>query len=149
MEVTRHFTTSVYIVFKNKVLLHKHKKYDLILPPGGHIDRDELPHEAALREVKEETGVPIKLYNARKELKFEKTHEPNIGVHFNLHNINQFHQHADFIFYAWGLDEKVNPAEGESKDMKWYTREEIEKNNSIHDEARYYALEALDLLGDK
>ncbi len=48
------FTASVYIVFKNKVLLHKHKKLGIWLQPGGHIELDEDPNEAALREAKEE-----------------------------------------------------------------------------------------------
>ncbi|WP_202710979.1 hypothetical protein [Sporosalibacterium faouarense] len=32
----RHFTVSVFIVHKNKVLLHLHKKAKKMLPLGGH-----------------------------------------------------------------------------------------------------------------
>lgn len=32
------FTTSVYIVRDDQVLLHKHKKLGIWLPPGGHIE---------------------------------------------------------------------------------------------------------------
>jgi 8-oxo-dGTP pyrophosphatase MutT (NUDIX family) len=31
------------------------------LPPGGHIDPHELPHDAAVREVHEETGLAVAL----------------------------------------------------------------------------------------
>lgn len=59
METTRHFVTTTFIVNGNKTLLHNHKKLDLALPAGGHIDRDELPHKAAKREVIEETGLDV------------------------------------------------------------------------------------------
>ena len=63
MEITRHFTSTVLIVYKDRVLLHQHKKFNSLLPVGGHLERDELPEEAALREVKEETGLSVTLYN--------------------------------------------------------------------------------------
>src|SRR3989344_2869084 len=55
------FTTSIYIVYEHKVLLHKHKKLHIWLPPGGHIELDEDPNEAAIREAKEETGLDVEL----------------------------------------------------------------------------------------
>ncbi len=51
------FTASVYIVREGKVLLHKHKKLGIWLPPGGHIEPEEDPNQAALREAKEESGL--------------------------------------------------------------------------------------------
>gem|GEM_PF-4528235 len=36
MSIQKHFTASIYIVHKDKVLLHLHKKYNKILPLGGH-----------------------------------------------------------------------------------------------------------------
>jgi 8-oxo-dGTP pyrophosphatase MutT (NUDIX family) len=41
------------------VLLHLHRKLGMWLPPGGHIERDELPDDAAVREVFEETGLRV------------------------------------------------------------------------------------------
>ena len=56
METTRHFTATVYLVNDGATALHEHPTLGIRLPPGGHVDRDELPHEAGLREVHEETG---------------------------------------------------------------------------------------------
>ena len=58
----KHFTASVFLVTKErpkKVLLLFHKKQQSWLQPGGHIEQFENPVEAAIREVKEETGIDI------------------------------------------------------------------------------------------
>ena len=39
------------------MLLIHHKGLGKWLPPGGHIEENEVPHEAAIREVYEETGI--------------------------------------------------------------------------------------------
>ncbi len=53
-------TASGSLVHNNKILLVKHKKLGIWLTPGGHIDENELPHQAAEREFWEETGVKVK-----------------------------------------------------------------------------------------
>jgi len=148
MEITKHFTSSVYIIYNDKVLLHKHKKYDLILPVGGHIDRDELPHNAAIREAKEETGLDIKLLNTNKlkENNFENSIQLNRGTHLNLHNVGQEHQHIDFVFFTTCKTDKINPQENESKEIFWYCKEEIENSTKITPEVKTYAIEALEKL---
>lgn len=45
MELSRSITATVYIVKENKVLLHRHKKYNTLFPVGGHIKSDELPEQ--------------------------------------------------------------------------------------------------------
>jgi 8-oxo-dGTP pyrophosphatase MutT (NUDIX family) len=63
----RHFTVAVFVVRDGRVLLHWHRKLGMWLPPGGHIERNELPDEAAAREVLEETGVEVELAGERRE----------------------------------------------------------------------------------
>lgn len=53
----RHFTVSGFVVEGDRTLLHWHKKLLIWLPPGGHIDPDEDPVQAVVREVLEETGI--------------------------------------------------------------------------------------------
>jgi len=58
----KHFTASALI--KNdegKVLLVYHKKLNVWIYPGGHIEADETPDEAVVREVKEETGLDVEI----------------------------------------------------------------------------------------
>lgn len=44
-----------------RLLLVHHRKLGFWLPPGGHIEPDETPQAAVLREVLEETGVRARL----------------------------------------------------------------------------------------
>ena len=61
------FTASILVVQDNAVLLHMHKKLHIWLPPGGHIELDEDPNQAAIREAKEETGLDIELVGSTRD----------------------------------------------------------------------------------
>jgi len=60
--VENHFTATG-IVFNsiNEILMIHHNKLKVWLPPGGHIDKNEVPDNAVLREIYEETGISAKL----------------------------------------------------------------------------------------
>ena len=95
----RHFTVAVFVAHEGKVLLHWHRKLGMWLPPGGHIERDELPDEAAVREVWEETGVRVELVGERRDDIADpvQLHRP-AGV--QLENIGPGHRHIDLIYFA-------------------------------------------------
>ncbi len=56
-------TAAGILIHEQKVLLVKHKKLGIWLNPGGHIEENELPHNAAEREFFEETGVRVAAVN--------------------------------------------------------------------------------------
>lgn len=60
---SRHLTASMVVLDPeaDAVLLVWHLKSELWLFPGGHVDPDESPAEAAVREVLEETGVHARI----------------------------------------------------------------------------------------
>lgn len=100
--VTRDFTVAVFVVHEGRVLLHWHRKLGRWLPPGGHIEPNELPDEAAVREVREEAGVACAL---RPEfgLDLKLPGEPvqlvrPAGV--QLADISPGHQHVDLVYFA-------------------------------------------------
>ena len=55
----KHFTASAVVIEQSHILLVHHRRIGAWLPPGGHIEEQELPHETAIRETKEETGIDI------------------------------------------------------------------------------------------
>lgn len=56
-----HITASGLVIEFDKVLLIRHPYLGLWIQPGGHIDDDETPESAAIRETQEETGVLCEL----------------------------------------------------------------------------------------
>lgn len=126
MEITRHFTATTFVVFRQKTLLHLHRSLKMWLPPGGHIDRDELPHIAAVREVKEETGLDVDLVIDPPSIQSENAREIPLPRHLLLENINPFHQHIDMIYFARANRDDVTPDPGESLELRWFSLEDLE-----------------------
>lgn len=135
METTRHFVTTVFVVHGNKSLLHNHKKLDLALPPGGHIDRDELPHESAKREVLEETGLDVTISPKDQDL-IDSDHSRPIPQphHTLLDDIvrtegEPTHQHINYVYFASSGELDINPQghdEVSSDEWHWITKDQFE-----------------------
>lgn len=148
----KHFTVSIFIVHKNKVLLHSHKKAKKILPLGGHIENNELPEETCIREAQEESGLEIKLYNPiNNELKeaCELEGEKLLinPMHTIFCEITRTHYHIDFVYYATAKSFETKQVIGESKLLKWYTKEQLKNSNNIQKNVVAMAKEALELVG--
>lgn len=94
-----------YGITKNKLLLIKHKKLGLWLPVGGHIDKNEVPDDALVREFREEVGLEIRILN-RNDLPAEGNVKRQLAepFHVNVHNVGD-HDHC-CLFY---LCEIINP----------------------------------------
>jgi 8-oxo-dGTP pyrophosphatase MutT (NUDIX family) len=134
METTRHFTATTYVVNDGATALHAHERLDIRLPPGGHVDRDELPHEAALREVREETGLAADLVATESAVTGPNTRGIPEPAHMMLHDINVHddgsvgHQHIDHLYFARVDSREISPrGDGEvnAGEWQWYTTEEL------------------------
>lgn len=53
----RHLTVSGFVVHEGRVALHWHRKNQMWLPAGGHLEPGEDPVGAALREIREEFAI--------------------------------------------------------------------------------------------
>ena len=101
-EVTRDFTVAVFVVLRDHVILHRHRRLGIWLPPGGHIEPNELPDEAAIREVQEEAGIDVDLVGGR-GLPVDYPGQPIQLVRpegIQLETISPGHEHIDLIYFA-------------------------------------------------
>jgi 8-oxo-dGTP pyrophosphatase MutT (NUDIX family) len=132
METTRHHTATVYVVEGDAVALHRHDRIDRWLPPGGHLDRDELPHEAALREVEEELGMAVALLAPTEDIDGETVEQLPRPQHLQLADVNVTdrgvgHQHIDMVYYGEAPDRAIDPGPDEqpASDWTWFTATEL------------------------
>lgn len=145
MEIIKHFTATTYVVHEKKVLLHFHKKLNMWLAVGGHIEDNELPEEAALREIAEEAGLAATLYMPDKQLGVSDVEQLFRPMHILLEDIGGTHKHIDLIYYAKSESDVLNPQDGESTNLKWFTADEI-KNLDAPKNVKALSLEAISLL---
>lgn len=113
---------AVYIVNNNNmILLLKHKKFSVWLPPGGHVEDNELIHEAAIREVMEEVGIDIEFINQYYMLKGEEDKRAKLlptPMLVQLEDTGE-HYHEDFVYLAEAkTDEIVNH---ENHEINWFS----------------------------
>ncbi len=120
---TRDFTATTFVVHEDRTLLLHHRKLAMWLPPGGHIDPHELPDQAALREVREESGLEVVLL-ARGYLlgHVQVLPQPYCVL---LEDISPGHQHIDLIYFAHVSSGILAHAEREAHAARWYSWEEL------------------------
>ncbi|MDE2861388.1 MAG: NUDIX domain-containing protein [Chloroflexota bacterium] len=125
MTIVRHFTATAFVVHNGSVALHWHPKVGAWLPPGGHIEDNENPVQAVLREVEEETGLAVDLVatTAPLDLGSQEQVEPPFTI--VIEDINDpekgYHQHIDLIYFC-RLKDQPSPL---NLGWRWVSRQEI------------------------
>ena len=110
-----HVTASAIVISDagDKVALHLHKRLNMWLQPGGHIDAGESPAQAALREAVEETGLPVR-----------HQHGEGVLFHLDVHPGPKGHTHHDLRYLLRAPEVPLHPGEGESPEARWFTWDE-------------------------
>jgi 8-oxo-dGTP pyrophosphatase MutT (NUDIX family) len=124
--MTRDFTVAVFVISQGHVLMHQHKTLGMWLPPGGHIEPAEIPDDAAVREVWEETGTRIRLVGER-ALPVDYPRQLVIPRGIQVEDIRPGHQHIDLVYYGEPLTplQPIPPALFQECQVAWYSREEL------------------------
>ena len=146
------FTVEVFIVYKDKVLLRKHDKYNKWLSVGGHIEPDEDPVQAAVREVKEEVGLDVILADDLLPSRMGKSgYKELIPPKFlNRHRIDDEHEHVTMTYFATADTDIINEARDKeiSGGCRWFSKGELrDPLYGAENHIVFYATRALEELG--
>ena len=131
MPHVRHFTATGFVVHEDRVLLHWHPKVREWLPPGGHINENEDPVQAVLREIEEEAGVCAEVVATGPCLDLE--YPTQILTPFTImvedieDPVDGYHQHIDMIYFCRlvGPDQPINDG------WQWVGREQLESASPL------------------
>ncbi|MBI2546037.1 NUDIX domain-containing protein [Candidatus Woesearchaeota archaeon] len=134
-----------YVIHDGKVLLIHHRKLDLWLPPGGHIEPNEIPDDAVIREIKEETGLDVEILN-QSSLPMEGNIRRSLAVPFavNVHNVGD-HDHCCLFYLCKPKNPEQLKINEELKGAAWFSKEDLDKPHVTID-VKHLALKAFEAL---
>ena len=135
------FTVAIFVVHDEKILLIHHRQLNQWLPLGGHIELDEDPEQAALREAREESGLDVELLGERPPTTSPGTRALIAPRFLDIHRINATHEHIGLIYWArpkpvapaghqtpqGGVSANPVLAAAEHYGIRWCGRDELEK----------------------
>ncbi|OUU77040.1 MAG: hypothetical protein CBC30_02345 [Chloroflexi bacterium TMED70] len=106
----KHFTSTVFVVHNQKIALHWHKKVSEWLPAGGHIDKNETPVEAGIREVSEEMGIEVKIIS-NSNYNFDEIETVPVPEAILIESVRDDdigeHQHIDFVYFGVPVNNSI------------------------------------------
>lgn len=143
------FTVAVFVVRDDKVLLVHHRKLKKWLPIGGHIELDEDPEIAALRETEEESGLKVRLIGERPPTTGDGTRALIAPRFLDIHRITDEHEHIGMIYWATANSTELRLAEEEHLAIQWCSADDLERlDPPIPSAIRWYCLKALEEIPD-
>lgn len=162
--ILRHLTVTGFLVHAERVLLHWHRRNRMWLPMGGHIEPNEDPITAVLREVQEESGIAAEIIAAAPPLPFANIGQLPPPVTVLIAPVRSCSvaqrrgwggpvEHVDLVYYCRPRDGIATLTPGDPS-LRWLTASEVGSNqpyapaagvppSALTDDVRVLALDAL------
>ena len=131
----RHFTVTGFVVDGERTLLHWHKKLGIWLPPGGHIDANEDPVQAVLREVREETGIIAEVVPGGRTYTFTNVQSLPAPISIIVADVaidgEEPHQHIDLSYAVQPVAGAPREEAEEDHGFVWVSAEQLQRNEPL------------------
>jgi 8-oxo-dGTP pyrophosphatase MutT (NUDIX family) len=124
----RHITVSGFVVHEGKVALHWHRKIGMWLPAGGHIEPNEDPVAATLREIREEFSIEAEVMRLGPRLQYEggpAQFEPPFAVLDCWPEPD--HGHIDLVYFCRHVSGYPGVSHDPDSPVIWFDAEMLEK----------------------
>jgi len=97
------------------------------MPPGGHIEADEDPVQAVLREIEEETGLIAEVIPVQRSAGFaypEQVPAPYTILIEDIPGPGEPHKHIDMIYFCFPIDQNES-ALATDQTLRWVSEDEL------------------------
>ena len=125
----RHHPRPAYVVAGDRTLLLWHAKMGMWLAPGGHVEPNEDPVQAALREAVEESGLEVQVIAPPDLLVVDRPEVKPPPVVILIENIERedqpFHQHIDHVYFTRTIEPVDYEAPIPQGPCRWVDRETL------------------------
>jgi 8-oxo-dGTP pyrophosphatase MutT (NUDIX family) len=135
------------------VLLHQHKRYQVWMQPGGHVELNETPWQALIHELREETGYDIDQLALLqppirpRQVTVGNRHPQVVCVHSVKVDSQLMHFHTDLVWaFVTGEDPRHEVGKNESTQLAWFGRQALVElpRTEIYDDVCDTALHIFD-----
>ena len=139
------FTVAIFVVRDVKVLVILHRKLGKWLPLGGHVELDEEPETAALREAREESGLDVELLGERPPTTEPGTRALIAPRFLDIHRISDTHEHIGMIYFARPKAGALALAAEEHHDIRWVSSADLDTLQPVMSNAvKWYCRKAIE-----
>jgi 8-oxo-dGTP pyrophosphatase MutT (NUDIX family) len=132
----RHFTVTGFVSNAGATALHWHR-LGMWLPPGGHVEPDEDPVQAVLREVEEETGLRVEIVATSPRFAYGHPAQLDTPAGMAVYDIPgdrqlaEPHQHIDLIYFTRPLEDAPALPDGE-QEWAWFDIDLLRRERGTH-----------------
>lgn len=130
----KHLTATALIVDGDRVLLHWHHRLGQWMPPGGHVEPEEDPVEALLREVREETGVMAQVVHQGERFPFDYPRQLPLPFMLLVEcsaEGGEPHEHLDLIYLCRVVGDPTPRPPGGDQTVRWVSAAELRGDGAL------------------
>jgi ADP-ribose pyrophosphatase YjhB (NUDIX family) len=135
----RHLTVSGFVVHEGRTALYWHRKLEAWLPSGGHIEANEDPIQATLRELREEFQVEAEVLHLSPRFDYTGGPVQLEAPHALLDCWAKDHWHVNSVYFCRLVSGYPGVSEDPEHPILWLDIPSIEAN-ALHLDGRHVPL---------
>ena len=144
------FTVAIFVVRDGNILLIHHRNLNEWLPLGGHIELDEDPERAALREAREESGLEVELLGERPPTTSPGTRALIAPRFLDIHRITDTHEHIGLIYWARPKNGTLALSAAEHHDIRWCSAADLDNlDPPMSGAVKWYCRKAVEEISER